>query len=185
MRRYIFTPALHRELALAYVMPKRGRTAAITALEHKTGWPRHIFRLEAQRLNLITSQRHPWTREEDSALLRALGTHSLYAIAKLLGRTHTSVKARVERHEMSIRIQSGYCGVADLAKILGAPRYRVNDWIEKGLLGITTETPDGGVRVEDKSLRNFIRKNPSLIDFRLADQTFLKQVLCPSKGQSQ
>jgi hypothetical protein len=182
-RRYIFTPALRTELRLAYAMPKRKRAEAITALEHKTGWPRHIFRIEAQRLNVITSQRRPWTKGEDSTLAATLGKLSVHAVAKLLGRTHENVKARAERLEMSIRIQSGYC-VADLSKILGAPRYRVDEWIEKGLLGIPTETSDGSVRIGDESVRAFIRENAALIDFRLADQTFIKGVLYSSRGHS-
>lgn len=179
-RRYIFTPALRTELRLAYGMSKGARTAAITALERKTGWPRHIFRTEAQRLDAITRHRRPWTKDEDSTLTAALGKLSVYAIAKLLGRTHESVKARAERLEMLTRIQSGYC-VADLSKILGAPRHKVNEWIEQGLLGTPTETPGGGVLVEDEPLRKFIRENGTLIDFRLADQTVIKEVLYASR----
>lgn len=183
-RQYIFTPALRTELRLAYAQPKNARASAITVLKRKTGWPRHVFRLEAQRMDLITSPRRPWTEEEDRVLENALGEASIWAIAKRLRRTHESVKARSERLEMSIWPRSGYC-IADLSKILGAPRYRVYEWIEKGLFGAPEEEiPDGDFRVKDEALTHFIRNNPTLIDFRLADQTFIKRVLCVSKERT-
>jgi len=114
-------------------------------------------------------------------LATAPGELSVYGIAKILRRTNESVKARVERLEMAVYTQPNYC-IGDLSKILGAPRYRVDEWIEKGLLGSSTETPDGHVRVTDESLRNFILNNPALVDFRLADQTFIKSTLCERKS---
>jgi hypothetical protein len=182
-RKYVFTPALRTELRLAYAMPKSARAAAITALQTKTGWPRHVFLLEAKRMDIVTSHRRPWTSEEDSTLAAALGRLCVNEIAKLLRRTHESVKARAERLEMVLRVQSSGYGIADLAKILGVPRHRIHDWIEKGLIGSPDETPDGDIRVTDEALTHFIRHNPTLIDFRLADQTFLKRVLyMPKKG---
>jgi len=176
-RKYIFTPSLRTELRIAYTLRKKARAAAIMALARKTRWPRHIFTVEAQRLGIVTSHRRPWTVDEDRVLELTLGESSVREIAQRLQRTHESVKARAERLEMSIRIRSGYC-IADLAIILGVPRYRVHEWIEKGLFGTPTETPGSGIRVTDEAVTNFIRNKAALIDFRLADQTFLEGVLC-------
>jgi len=175
-RKYIFTPALRTELRLAYALPKKARASAIVALQHKTGWPSHIFRLEAQQLDIVTSHRRPWTKDEDLALASALGRLSLHQLARTLKRTPASVKARAEGLELSRRAESGY-NVADLARILGAPHYRVHEWIEKGLLGDSAETPGGEVCVLDDAVMNFIRRNSTLIDFRLANQTFVKRAL--------
>lgn len=174
-RVYFWTPALRTELKLAYARPKRERTAAITALQQKTKWPRHALKVEAQRLG-ITFHRRSWTRADDQTLRAALGELSVRQIAAMLNRTHESVKARAERMRLSVRIREGFC-IADLVQILGMPRYRVHELIEKGMFGAAEEIPGAGIRVKDDSLTGFIRRNPELIDFRFADQTFIKGVL--------
>jgi hypothetical protein len=167
---------LRTELRFAYAQNKKARAEAITVLQRKTGWPRHVFSLEAQRMELVTSPRRPWTRDDDRTLAAALGELTVYEIAKLLRRSHASVKARAERLEMSTRVREGFC-ITDLAKIFGVPRYRIQEWIDKGLLGKAAQRPGAGIRVADEYVTGFILRNPELIDFRLADQIFIKGVL--------
>jgi hypothetical protein len=176
-RIYFWTPALRTELRLAYAQPKKqDRGAALDALQRKTGWPRHQFLCEAKRMGLITHPRRLWTREEDRILEASLGELSVHAIAKRLGRTYESVKCRVERLEMSQRVREGFC-LNDLTQIFGVPRSRIHEWIEKGLLGQPRTGDCSGIRVADDAVTKFIRENPELISFRLADETFLKAVL--------
>jgi hypothetical protein len=174
-RVYIWTPALRTELRLACSLRKTERSAAIRALQTKTGWPRYILLREGRRLE-ASHTRRPWKREDDRLLLAALGEIPIRQIAAMLGRSTTSVKHRAERLQLSGRIRDGFC-VTDLSRLLGLPRYRIDELISQGLLGKPARVAGAGTRISDTSVTQFIRSNPQLIDFRLADQTFLKDVL--------
>jgi hypothetical protein len=172
-RRYIFTPALNTRLRRAYALPRTEQHSAIAELQRETTYPRHVFKQQAARLGVGRKNR-PWTEQEIRVLRSAVGEVSIWEIAGRLKRSHGSVKAQAERLALSPRIREGY-GVAEMAGILGVPRYRIQEWIEQGLL--TAQKTDSGVRSTDAAVMTFVRENYNLIDFRLADQTWLKGVL--------
>lgn len=178
-RNYVFTPALHRKLRLAYALTKMDRARALTELQRGTGWPRHAFIYEAQRLGISATKRR-WSKAEDLLILKA-GAGGLNSLAAQLRRTTIAIKARAGQLQSDLaarRDQADY-SVADLARILGAPRFKIEEWVEKGLFGAVIETEES-IRVDGRKLATFIRNrnNVSLIDFRVADQAFLKAVLC-------
>lgn len=175
-RKHFWTPALRTSLRLAYAMKKRERSEAITELQMKTGWPRHAFKLEAQRLGIVGACRRQWAPAEDQAIAEMLDTATVKQIARKLGRSYASVKARSERLRLSVGIAASGYRVQDLAQIFGVPRYKVEEWIEMGLFDEAIQ-PDREPLIEVESVRRFVRKNLRLIDFRLADQAFLKGVL--------
>lgn len=177
--RYAFTPEITAELRDAYKLRGRQKSAAIAVLARKTGWPRETFSREARRLN-IASVQPLWSKEEDAFLLANAGEMSTTAIARELKRTIPSVNWRARQLDMSMTVRTGYC-FAELMEILGASRPKVLRWIRDGLLGPLEET-NNGHRVPDESLTAFIRQHGALIDFRMADQTFIKGVLFGEGG---
>ena len=70
---------------------------------------------------------------------------------------------------MSARVRDGYTK-RDAAQILGTQLYRVGEWLERSWLAADSETG----RITDASLTAFIRKHIDEIDFRLADQNYIK-----------
>jgi hypothetical protein len=176
---YKFTAEMTAALRAAYKLRGKAKSAAIADLERKTGWPRATFSREARRLNIAIVQ-PIWSKEEDAYLLANIGEISRRAIARTLGRSIHGVSWRAQQLDMSTRIRAGYC-LNELMEILGASRPTLMRWIRENLLGPLDAT-DNGHRISDESLTAFIRQNGALIDFRMADQTFLKGVLFGEGG---
>ena len=174
-RLYVFTDELRRELSLAYAMRKHQRKAALDELVKRLEWPRHTFHCEARRMGLSTGTRRPWTAEEDRVLYLSAGETSIRKLARRLQRSHESVAARAFQLKLSMKLREGY-DVPELMRIFGVSRPRVRTWIDKGMLG-QPEIVYRGAVVSDEALVKFIRRNAEMLDWRLADQTFLKGVL--------
>jgi hypothetical protein len=168
---YIFTPAIETRMRLAWSLRKRERTAAIDAIVRDTRFPRGIIKQRAQRLGLCTERRTIWTAEQDRQLLMLLGEHSARVIARTMHRSVESIRCRAAILDLSAHVRDGY-PKRDVMRILGAPRYRVEQWLDNNWLKANAETG----RITDDSLTAFIRKHIDEIDFRLADQNYLKGV---------
>lgn len=180
-RIYLFTPALDTRLRLAWANKKTQRTLAIDALVAETNWPRHAFKYRAIALGLTAERRTVWTAEQDRKLSMQLGELPLTAIAAVMNRSLDSVRSRAHKLRLSSRITEGY-SKADLKKLLGAPWHRIADWIERGWLGQPEAHGDSnGTRITDEALVAFIFTHMDEIDFRLADQDFLKGVFLDGK----
>ena len=175
-RAYRWTVELQDELRQAYALAKPARSAILDLMQKRTGWPRHALWDEAGRLGLRGGRYTLWSAEEDAILAGKIGTVALSEIAAQLGRPFHSVAYRAKRLEMSRRVRDGY-SLGELAEILGCSRPRLFDLIARGMLGRLKQTPKGP-RVADRARLRFVRRHANEIDFRVADQTYLKGVLC-------
>lgn len=173
---YAWTPELRAALRAAYAVlrPRTIHSAAIAALQRRTGWPRHALRAEAARLGIAMEHR-AWSEADDKGLLALAGTLPAYKIAARIHRTPASVKHRLRKLGISARIREGY-SLTDIRQIFGCDERRVTRWVGRGLLGSPVAT-NMGVRVADSALVHFIRVHHDEFSFRTADETFLKGVL--------
>lgn len=169
--KYIFTPAIETRMRLAWSLRGRERTTAIDTIVRDTKISRNSVKKRAIVLGLCTDRRRIWTAEQDSELRMLLGDRSTRAIARHFDRSVISIKARAFALDMRSKISEGYTHIA-LMRILGAPWHRVDYWIEQGWLIRCADTG----RVTDESVTAFVRKHIDEIDFRLADQNYLKGV---------
>jgi hypothetical protein len=112
-RKYRFTAELTEALREAYRAPnKRALSQRLRVLMgQRPGWPRGAWYAEAQRLGLsIEERRERWSAAEDRELLLHLGTWTVAAIARRLGRTRTAVEMRARRLDSQFPKQDGSCG---------------------------------------------------------------------------
>lgn len=154
-RKYVFTPELHRELRLAYCGLKSEISANLDRMVRTTGWPRHAFKMAAQRLGLVTADhRREWGAEEIKYLEEHAG-ESAGQIARALHRTVPSVQGKLASlwghgsAEYSLRA---------LGALFGEGEAKVRSWVNRGLFGqqyrYKTE-----VAVSEGDVRRFITGN--------------------------
>lgn len=172
-RRYIWTPELLDALRLAHCGNKAALGAEMDRLQRKTGWPRHAFKYKAERLGW-TAQYHRWSAADDAYLREKAGVVSTDSIARKLGRSRISVASRADKLGLSRRPGEGYT-IADLTLVFGAPPYKVRRWMERGLLGKVHQ--NGGSRVAEPNVVQFIRRYPDEYDLRRVDQGWYKAML--------
>lgn len=173
-RRYHFTPELRDELRRVYCGRGREITAGLDALCRKTGWPRHAFKLETQRLGLQRLVRREWTEREIAYLREKCCRVSMRAIANKLGRSWESTRAKAEKLRLSRRISEGYC-MEDLQVVFGESAHRVRRWLTRGLFGTVHRI--NGKRVSDRSVQRFLEEHPHEYDLRRIDQAWFKGIL--------
>ena len=152
----------------------RGNTSrALAALERRTGWPRYIFWQEAHRLGIVgVDRRRGWTREEMERLRDQIGSASVRAIARALGRSAKSVRRQAQRLELSTRLKEGY-DLAELRQSLGESEYKVRAWLRRGLFGGGWECG----RVSAEAVAAFLKRHPYEYDSRRMDQDWYKSML--------
>lgn len=175
-RRYHWTAEQHELLRAAYAAGNRQRvTAALARLARSLGWPAHALKSEALRLGLaLEPRRRAWTAEEMEYLEAKIGTVSVTAIARTLGRSVLSVESRAEAVHLSRRAADGYT-IADLQRVLGAHYQTVRRWMDKGLLGSVRQWQ--GQRVRTEAVVQFLRQHPHEYDLRRVDQRWYKGML--------
>jgi len=141
-------------------------------LQFKTKWPRHAFYWEADRLGVRThGRRRRWTPEDVQYLEESVGSISLTGMAKRLGRTPGSVRAKIEALQLSRRVREGYT-LSDLCLVFGVPADKGRAWLRRGLLG--TVHANGSLRVKAQAVDRFIREYPGEYDLRRVDQMWFK-----------
>ena len=181
--KYLFTPALETRMRIAFALPRPALTKQLTRMVAETGIPRASIKARAIEMGIVCHTRSLWTAEDDRQLLLLLGSQSVRSIARQMRRSESSIKNRAARLDMSRRQSEGY-SKSELRQILGAPVYRIAEWIERGWLGAPCDSEAANFRVTDEALTHFIFAHLDLIDFRLADQTFLKGVFRDGKRKS-
>ncbi len=172
-RKYHWTPELIEELRQAYRQPnKRKITAALDRLARVTGWPRKSIKDQARELGIVTSDhRRAWKQEEIEYLRERAGAESPYRLARKLGRSVHSVRAKAQRIQWSLAIREGY-NMGDLARAFGVQHYKVASWMRRGLFGRVQQLQ--GSRVSEASVVRFLREHPAEYELRRVDEDWFK-----------
>lgn len=171
-RSYRFSPELTELLRDAYRAPnKRALSERLNVLMRLRPWPRQVWTAQAQRLGLSREARgRLWTAAEDRELLLGLGTLTVAALSRRLGRTRRAVEMRARKLEMSWRVRDGF-DQRGLAMCFGVMPAKVAQWLEDGLL----KRREG--RISEVAVARFIRAHPDAYDLRRVDQVWFKSLL--------
>jgi len=102
---------------------------------------------------------------------------SASAIARRLGRTHYSVKAKVAQLGLQLRVREGYSR-DDVRTLLGVGAARVQEWIGKGWLQLDQD------RVTERSMKQFLMGHPEEYKLNRVDEAWYKGTLFPTFGRS-
>ena len=139
------------------------------------------------------SDRRPWTPEENSRLLDLIEEKSTVQIAKSMRRTVNAVVVQAKRLNASPRNRAGWYTMREVCEILGMDHHWLSRRIENGSLqatrqnGGTPEDDKGRMwRIEEKNLRQFIRRHPHELNGRNVDLVHLVDILIglePLKGE--
>lgn len=180
-RRYNFTEPLLDELRLAYCAAgKTELSASLARLVRRTGWPKYIFKTEAQRQGWAADYR-PWTPDEQAFISEHAGALSIKEIARHLKRTHESVTAQVGAVQLIQQQSQGHAYTpGELAKLFGAGPGKVRRWIEKGLLG-ASRSFSLEMRVSQTDLLRFVENCGSEYDLARVHQEWFKALLFRGK----
>ena len=130
------------------------------------------------------SDRRPWTPEENSRLLDLIQQKSTGQIAKIMRRTVNAVVVQAKRLNASSRNRAGWYTMREVCEILGKDHHWVSRRIENSSLqatrqnGGTPEDDKGRIwRIEEKNLRQFIRRYPHELNGRNVDLVHLVNIL--------
>jgi hypothetical protein len=152
-------------------------TRNLNLFQRASGFTRVVILARAGMLRLSACNRHPWTGAEIEVLTEKLGQVSKSEIARHLGRSYYSVKARIASMGLSSRISDGY-SQHDLQQLFGVGADRVRRWITRGWLQL-----DKG-RVTERSLERFLRQHSEEYQLSRVDEAWFKGMLFPSFGRS-
>src|SRR5437879_2827911 len=98
-RKHIWTPELDKKLQALYqeAKTKSGLSEGITDFERRTGFPRHVIRMRAQRHGFTTDLRKykHWTEEEVAFVREHAGEMAISTMAKKIRRTYHAVKTKI------------------------------------------------------------------------------------------
>lgn len=174
-KRFLWTTEFDSLLASAYrrAQNREELSRSLNALEHRTGFTRVVILTRAVHLGLSFSRRRPWTAEETTLLEACAGRYSPASIARKLGRTFASVKAKVKELEISVRVTEGY-SQADLAELLGASPTTIGRWCRIGWLPLLNG------RVPEAAVTRFLRLHPREYQLRRVDEAWFKGLLFPA-----
>lgn len=120
----------------------------------------------------LSHQRRGWTREEDSYLLEHVGSVSVRAMARNLGRSRTAVNQRCSQLQASWERTGGY-SVQALAALFGVSCQKMKRWIERGLFGkVYAQGGADDKRVTKDDVGRFIRHHHREYDLTRVDQAW-------------
>lgn len=137
------------------------------------GYNLHVLSRRAVHLGLSFSRRRPWTQEEAALLESLAGRYSPASLARKLGRTFASIKAKLKQLEISARVSEGY-SQADLQELLGASRTSIRRWCRMGWLPVVNG------RIPERAVARFLRSHPHEYQLRRVDEAWFKGLLFPS-----
>ena len=157
---------------------RKDLTRGLTYLQRLTGFSRVTITSHAAELGLRILQRRSWTSAELEVIAENAGTLSTSAIARRLGRTHYSVKAKAAELHRFMRVTDGYSR-EDIRLLLGVGCAQVREWVSNGWLRV-----DQG-RITEKSVRAFLADHPEEYRLGRVDEAWYKGLLFPSFGRSQ
>ena len=122
------------------------------------------------------TDRRPWTPEEDELLQELVTRKSMTAIAKKMGRTINSVTVRAKRIQAPRTTRDGWYTMREVCQILGVGHKWLRTRIESGAFpaiphhGRHPQKAGGGAwHIEEKDLRQFIRRYPHELNGRNVD----------------
>lgn len=153
-------------------------SARLDRLEGQLGVSRRALVNKAWREGVHYAERRPWSPTEKEYLRASAGTVTVPWMARHLGRSQKSVRRKLERLQISLRVTDGY-NIDELAAVIGQKREKVARWMERGLLGTVRglEERSGGLRVSDRAVVEFLRKWPHEYDLRRVDQIWYKAMI--------
>lgn len=171
---FVWTAEFDALLESAYSRAKNRTelSRSLTALQVRTGFTRVVILTRATRFGLSFSRRRPWTTEDTAVLESCAGRYSTSSIARRLGRTFASVKAKVKQLGISVRMSEGY-SQADLAELLGASPRSIRLWCRIGWLHLVNG------RVPELAVVKFLRLHPQEYQLRRVDEAWFKGLLFP------
>jgi hypothetical protein len=125
-----WTPELDGHLMSAYALG--GLASAITEVQQKTGWPRHVIGRRAHRLGIPPGEHHeqPWTAAERKFVIEHVNHQAVENIAKGLGRSEKSVRRKIEEMGLSSRNEEDY-NVKRLAMDVHIRPSTIRNWINQ------------------------------------------------------
>lgn len=144
----------------------------LSHLQQTTGFSRFTILSHAVELGL-SSTRRAWSKQDLSFLRDDLGRISAAALARKLGRTHSSVKAKVSKLRMSARITEGY-SYADLQELLGVSKRRLDKWVQMDWLRMKAN------RASEESVARFLRTHPGEYVLSRVDEAWFKGLVFPA-----
>jgi len=151
-------------------------TRNLNQFQRASGFTRVVILSRAAMLGLSACIRRPWTGAEVETLQERLGELSKSEIARHLGRSYYSVKARIASMRLSSRISDGY-SQQDVQQLFGVGANRVRLWITRGWLQMYKG------RVTEKSLERFLRQHSEEYQLSRVDETWFKGMLFSSFGR--
>lgn len=174
-RRFTWTAEFDSLLMSGYLRAQNREELSenLDHLQHRTGFTRVVILARAAHLGLSFARRRPWTLQETALLECLAGQYSAASIARRLGRTFASVKAKVKQLEISVRLTEGY-SQADLATLLGASPTSIRRWCRMGWLTVI----DG--RIPESSVVRFLKRHPHEYQLRRVEEAWFKGLLFPA-----
>lgn len=174
-KRFTWTTEFDALLISAYrrANNREGLSRNLTALQLRTRFTRVVILARAAQLGLSFVRRRPWTLQETALLESLSGRYSVASMARKLGRTFCSVKAKLKQLEISARVTEGY-SQADLAELLGASPASIRRWGRTGWLTLANG------RVSEAAVVRFLRLHPHEYQLRRVDEAWFKGLLFPA-----
>jgi len=174
-KRFVWTEEFDALLVSAYrrAQNRQELSRSLTDLQRRTGFTRVVILTRAAQLALSFSRRKPWTPEEIALLESWGGYHSPASIARKLGRTFASIKAKAKQLEISVRVTEGY-SQADLAELFGASPTTIRRWCRIGSLQLVNG------RIPEISVVRFLRIHPHEYQLGRVDEAWFKGLLFPA-----
>ena len=129
------------------------------------------------------TDRRPWTSKEDETLRGLMSRNTPSRVAKLMNRSIDSVTVRAKRLGLKRNDRDGWYLLTEVSEILGRDHKWLLKRIENGSLKANRhhgqEKPQAGQRwhVEQKDLKDFIRKYPEELTGRNVDLIQIVEIL--------
>ena len=118
----------------------------------------------------------PWTPKEDEKLIELIGKHCPRRVARMMHRSINSVVVRSKRLRCSRRARNGWYCKREVCEILGMDHKWVQRRIDSGALKATyhydhrpSQLGGSSWHIEEKDLRDFIRRYPQELNGRNMD----------------
>lgn len=179
VKKYFWAPAEDDLLRRKYNHRREVIDEIRASLPHYPRW--QILR-RAAMLGLARTKEPNWTAHDEMLLEQWMPLYSVKTIAKRLRRTLTAVALKSKR--IGCRKTAGGYTANGAARSLGCDIHKVTRWIAEGRLRARRRRTERGERqggdcyyIDPVDLRDFIRRNPDEVSFRVASKRFLIEVL--------
>ena len=168
-QRFFWTPVLDDRLRRAYAgaHSRAELSQNLSDFQRISGFTRVVIVTRARILGLTARRARPWGRFEATLICDKLGSMSTHQIAKTLGRTYYSVKAKARELHVRTRVTEGYT-ISDLQSLLGVGKLRVQGWITRGWVKLKND------RVTETSVRRFLSEHPHEYHLSRVDESWTK-----------